>query len=515
MMNIETRELPFWVDQPDKVGPLLLEALQQTLNSARTRNGRRISQTSHHVLIIDAQKERVQYLYTLLSTAGYRVVVATTPVDAFTLFLQGSCMPFTIILGQEEQSNRFFLNRLFTQITQKYDWGVLVLRLVIQPSSRETLRTPAFPSFRPPETAPFPPTNDIMTHTQSLQYSPITPLPPVTTGPLPSAPQLSGQLPSIQMSPPMSPTTTPPPESPTEPKKGKDAKLGRIALEGQDIGRYHITSLVGEVSLGETLTSNVYQVYDRLRGQNIAMKTLRTDAFIYQSETETEEDHLFKKEMDLLEPLDHSHILPVLNVGNANVSGASFIYKTMPHYQEGSLAQWLHHSSNARAFPPQEVLPVLFQLADALQYLHNHTILFQNFKFSNLIVRNPAKNLRSLHLLLADFPVVQDGSFFSHTAEAYPYMAPERWMGIALPASDQYALGAIIYELLTGRPPFQGSSEHTMKHLHMNMQPQPPRSLNPKLSPGMNDVLLRALAKRQDDRFASVSEFARAMQRYA
>lgn len=93
-------------------------------------------------------------------------------------------------------------------------------------------------------------------------------------------------------------------------------------------------------------------------------------------------------------------------------------------------------------------------------------------------------------------------------------MAPERWHGQALPASDQYGLAAIVYELLTGRPPFQGVSEYALKFLHMNMQPQPPSAFNTALTPAIDHVVLRALAKRPDDRFPTVEAFAQTLQRY-
>ena len=165
-------------------------------------------------------------------------------------------------------------------------------------------------------------------------------------------------------------------------------------------------------------------------------------------------------------------------------------------------------------FALREVGHVVAQLADALQFAHDRQVTFQNFKLTNLLVRQPVQSMLHLHLSLTDFAVPQDGSFFSHTPEAFPYMAPERWYGCALPVSDQYALAVIAYELLTGRSPFQGSTGHIMKLLHTSRQPQLPSAYNPTLPAMVDHVLLRALAKRPEDRFASVALFAKSFLMY-
>src|SRR5689334_9375471 len=115
-MNIEVYEITFSLDQTDSVGPRVLGKLQQTLAQAKTRTGRQLSQLSHHVLIVDAHKERARYLEGLLSIAGYRYMVASTTVEAFTHIIQGICVPFAVIMGQEDAKQHFFLNRLFQRM---------------------------------------------------------------------------------------------------------------------------------------------------------------------------------------------------------------------------------------------------------------------------------------------------------------------------------------------------------------------------------------------------------------
>lgn len=532
-MKVEIYTITFSADQPGSVGPRILEKLQQTLTQTKTRTGWHLSPTTHHVLVVDAQRERARYLEGLLRTTGYHSVVATTTVEAFTHILQGVCVPFAVIMGQEDPKQRFFLNRLFQRMEQLYDWDLLLIRLQAQPGRQENIASlptpppapytfphsneggsppsPATPPVLPPMTSlpgltPFSPPPTPISEQQtdggslpSILSSPTTPVPPIrqSTGPI-----SSGQLPSLQQ--------TPPTDSIPDEKTFSTLPPPDITLEGQDIGHYHIIE-----RLGLPQASNTYRAYDRLREKDIALKALHTDSMPFHLREETmDEAHLFQQEANLTEHLEHPNILRVLNTGRSYISGASFIYKTMTFCQGGSLAQWLREHANRRMFTPQEVLPLVWQLAAGLQYLHDHELLYQNFKFSNILLKNETDDMRALQVALSDIPVVQNRAYIAKSADTYAYVAPERWQGEAVPASDQYALAAITYELLVGRPPFQGSSENTMRRLHTTMQPQPPTAHNPALAPAANDVLLRALAKKPEERFPSVTAFAQIFRRY-
>src|SRR5258707_1017539 len=91
------------------------------------------------------------------------------------------------------------------------------------------------------------------------------------------------------------------------------------------------------------------------------------------------------------------------------------------------------------------------------------------------------------------------------------YMAPEQWSGHPVPATDQYALAIMAYELLTGRTPFTGAMGSVM-YQHLMTQPPSPSVLNPQISQAIDAVILRALAKQPEDRFPSITEFAQAFQ---
>ena len=522
MINIETHDIPFSFDQPDEVLRSLLALFQQTLSQAKS--AAKETPDYRNILIIDTQEQRAMFIAHLLARTGYRSMRMTTALEAFTYFLRSPYVPFAIILGHEDSSNRLFLQRLLQQILQKYHWETFLVKLHPSQSVNtplpETPKTLGSGTQRPissplqgnqsqPLNSPFP-----------LSSYPPDSTPPLTTAPLNTNPSWS-QITQPPLSAPSSlnnaGSQTPPPVAPAKanpfrlsPAYPPKSDIVRISLEGQNLGRYHI-----QAKIGESGQSNVYQTYDRLREQQIALKALQTNSIPYHvMDTSLDETNFFQQEVDLVHTLNHDHILPLWNSGKSYVSGNPFVYKTMPYCQEGSLAEWLHKQGNATVFAPREVSYLISQLADALQCIHDHQIIFQNIKLSNIFIRDKAKGMRNLHVLLGDFAVSQDGTFLSRTHAAYPYMAPERWAGQAFPASDQYGIAVIAYELLAGRPPFQGNAEHIMKRLHINMQPQPPSTFNPALSPAVNNVILRALAKRPEDRFPSIADFANTLQRY-
>jgi Protein kinase domain len=299
------------------------------------------------------------------------------------------------------------------------------------------------------------------------------------------------------------------PISQTSPLKPPVKMHVKISLEGQSLGRYQVDALIGNGPLGD-----VYQVYDRLREMHIALKAIQTDTISFAANLAVEEEHMFQRESAILSRLKHAHIAPLLNTGKSYISGSSFIYKTMPFYPEGNLTQWLYGQGGQKAHPPSEILPLIVQLGDALQFTHDQQVLFLNFKPGNILLKEPAKKISELELILSDFLIPFDNGVLPITNDALPYIAPERWEGRAQAASDQYALAVLAYELLTGRSLFMGTNEQIMKRLHLTRNPQPPSILNPLVSAQVSSILLRALAKRPEERFASVGLFAQALQRF-
>ena len=447
------------------------------------------------IYLIDTHQQRATYLAQLLTTLGFHPLVISTPLEAYTLYLQGFTVPFTLLVGQEDTSQRFFLQRLSQHMQQKYHYEIpiIYLQTVAPAPATPRLASPALLPASSPSQPPIP--------------SPSTaPLPaPMRTAPLVPTPHMLPLLPPapVDNQPPIPETslqeTTPETES---------REKEHFSLTSQNLGRYQIIA-----PLGHKEHSNVYQTYDRLRESNIAIKALPMNSALPQDthDTREEEYNRFQHEKEIMSRLKHPHIVPVLNSGKSYISGIPFIYKTMPYYTDSSLANWLYQH-RGMIFPPQDVLHIIAQLGDALQYAHAHDVLYQNFKFTNILISKSAKNLRGLHVLLSDFTIDLTQSTLPNNKDSFPYAAPERWQEQVFPASDQYGLAAMAYELLAGRPLFQGQSATIIKQLHLSMTPPAPSSFNPSVSPTLDRVLLRALAKHPAERFPSVSAFVTAFQ---
>jgi eukaryotic-like serine/threonine-protein kinase len=282
-----------------------------------------------------------------------------------------------------------------------------------------------------------------------------------------------------------------------------------MSLEGQQLGRYHLYHLLGSGGMGE-----VYLATDPSINRQVAVKVIREEVTPNPDATASQEAaRLFEREMRAIAILDHPHILPLFDYGEEGVSRTKLIYMVMPYRKEGSLADWLHKRNSSELLSPQDVGHLVHQAASALQHAHNHQIIHQDVKPSNFLIRSREEQSNRPNVQLADFGVAKFTSATANTSQAIrgtpTYMAPEQWEGHPTPASDQYALAVMAYELLIGRPPFKGGLSQMM-YQHFHTPPPPPSTVNPLLPRELDVVLQRALAKKPEERFASISAFAQA-----
>jgi serine/threonine protein kinase len=281
--------------------------------------------------------------------------------------------------------------------------------------------------------------------------------------------------------------------------------------EGQQLSHYRLVRLLKNGGMGE-----VYLAVDTLLHRQVAIKVIDTDALRY-AETSAAQDatRLFLREAQAIAQLDHTNILPLYDSGEQSVNGIALMYMVMPYRQAGSLADWKRTHFGEQVLPLAAVERILQQAALALQHAHDRQIIHQDVKPSNFLVDGDEEHPSKLHLQLADFGVAK---FMMITSESQvirgtpTYMAPEQWDGHPVPATDQYALAVMAYELLTGCPPFLGNGYHQLWHQHSHLKPSPPSSINPLLPEELDAVLLRALEKKPERRYSSVSAFADAFQ---
>jgi serine/threonine protein kinase len=284
-----------------------------------------------------------------------------------------------------------------------------------------------------------------------------------------------------------------------------------MQLEGQQMGHYRLLSLLGSGGM-----SAVYLAEDLSVRRQVAIKVIRSESAINpEDDTAKEAAHLFRREANAVAMLDHPNILPLYDYGEENLQGEKLTYMVMPFRQEGSLADWLRKTDGSRWLTIQNVAFLIHQAASALQYAHDHHIIHRDVKPSNFLIRGRPENPAQPDLLLADFGIAKFSTAVSSTetmTRGTPiYMPPEQWQDRPVPATDQYALAAMTYELLTGRPPFQGNHSQLM-YQHFHVQPNPLSSINPRVSADIDSVVLRALAKQPKDRFPSIASFDQAFQ---
>src|SRR5713101_4472669 len=265
---------------------------------------------------------------------------------------------------------------------------------------------------------------------------------------------------------------------------------------GQQLGNYRLLRLLGEggqasVYLGE-------HVYLKSQAALKVRHVVLTD----------EERAVFLQEARTLVHLTHPHIVRVLDF--AVEDGMPFL--VMEYAPRGTLRQ--RHPKGTR-LPLDLILPYVQQVALALQYTHDQRLIHRDVKPENLLLSSHDQ------VLLSDFGLVMHApqTLASGSTELMepllagttPYLAPEQLRGKAQPASDQYALGVVIYEWLCGKPPFQGP----FLEVAVKLVSASPPSLSeqvPDLSAALEEVVLRALAKEPEQRFAQVQDFATALE---
>ncbi len=274
-------------------------------------------------------------------------------------------------------------------------------------------------------------------------------------------------------------------------------------LEGQIIGGCRILQRLGGGGMGEVYLAE--QV--RLKRQ-VAVKIVRPGLEAVQGGADLTER--FAREAQAIAAMEHPHILPVYDFGEQE----HLAYLVMAYAPDGSLQEALTPGHPRFRFRLPLTLSLcgmlLDQAAQALQHAHDRGVLHRDVKPANFLLRPGASG--GVHLLLADFGLAKftqgatQSGVYSGTAI---YSAPEQIQRQATPASDQYSLAVMIYLLLTGRPPFSGGLAEVVLQ---QLQAPPPslRVLNPAVPVEIELVVLRALAKKPEERWPDVSAFAAA-----
>lgn len=271
-------------------------------------------------------------------------------------------------------------------------------------------------------------------------------------------------------------------------------------LIGQSLGRYHILEQLGEGGM-----AIVYKAYDTRLEREVAIKVIRTEKLTL--ETIPKALKRFDREAKALGKLTHPNIVPISDYGEFD--GKPFL--VMPHLPGGTLKEIIKRGR----MPWQKAVILLAPIAHALDYAHRQNIIHRDIKPSNVLIGESGTPM------LSDFGVAKVLSDSDETHELTgtgmgvgtpEYMAPEQFQGQADERADIYALGVVMYEMVTGRKPYIAETPAAVI-IKQATEPLPrPNRFAPDLPVSIDRILIKALAKSPKDRYQKMGQFGQALE---
>jgi serine/threonine protein kinase len=266
-------------------------------------------------------------------------------------------------------------------------------------------------------------------------------------------------------------------------------------LSGKTFGPYRIVAPLGEGGMAA-----VFKAYQPAVDRYVALKMLPRH---YASDPQ----YLarFQQEARLLAQLQHPYILPIFDFGEQD----GYTFFAMPYIEGGTLADLL---SSGTPLPLVQVVQIINQVGEALDYAHSMNVIHRDVKPSNVLIDKRG------NCLLTDFGIAKmlEGAIkLTSTGNIIgtpAYMSPEQGMGEKVDFhSDIYSLGIILYEMATGRLPFNAETPAAILVKHITDPLPPPRKYNPDIPEALERVILKALAKNPEDRYNSAAEMTQAL----
>ncbi len=276
--------------------------------------------------------------------------------------------------------------------------------------------------------------------------------------------------------------------------------MASIEVLPRPFGRYVLLEKVGEGGMG-----TVYLAEDRQLNRRVALKMPH-----FQEGEDTTNIDRFYREARVAAGIEHPNLCPVYDVGQID----GIHYLTMPYIDGTPLSRMVR---GGHPWPPRQAAQLVRQLAQAIHYLHQRGVMHRDLKPGNIMIRLEGDPV------LMDFGLARafnsDSQRITATASSVgtpAYMSPEQILNdrAALgPGTDIYALGVILYELLSGQLPFTGPPALVYGQI-LHADPQRPSTLQPGIPPALDGICMRALAKKVEQRFRSMEDFAFALDTY-
>ena len=265
------------------------------------------------------------------------------------------------------------------------------------------------------------------------------------------------------------------------------------------LGRYDILRVLGKGAMGL-----VYEARDPNLDRRVAIKTIKVENL--SEEASAEYEARFRTEARSAARLQHPNIVSVYDSDRHG----DIAYLVMEFVQGDDLKRYL---DNGTRYSLEQSLSMVLDLLSALDYAHRQNVVHRDIKPANLLVEANGR------IKLTDFGVarIQDSGEATRTRGSMvgtlKYMSPEQVQGLPIDTrSDLFAVGVVLYQLLTGKRPFDGDSDFAIIQQVVSYHPPEPSAFNAQLPPALDAVVARALAKPREQRFATAYEFASALQ---
>lgn len=268
---------------------------------------------------------------------------------------------------------------------------------------------------------------------------------------------------------------------------------------GKTLGDYTIDGVLGTGGM-----ARVYRGYDRKLARYAAVKVI--EPRLIASAEQEEYRQRFLREARAIARLNHQRIVGVYQFGQYQ----NLYYIAMAYVEGRNLREIMQTNAEADALTPTHMVRILRDIADALDYAHQQGIIHRDVKPSNIIVNKEGQ------AILTDFGLALNATegTIGNTFGSVHYIAPEQAISSAqaVPQSDQYSLGVIAYEMLSGRVPFDDASAMSVALKHISEAPPSLSVVNPKISSRVERVVMRALDKSVQRRFITCLDFVQELQ---
>jgi len=260
---------------------------------------------------------------------------------------------------------------------------------------------------------------------------------------------------------------------------------------GDKLDHYEIQNVAARSGM-----ASIFRATDDRSGQTVAIKIphpeMEADPVFYDR---------FLREQEIGEKLDHPNVMKVFPNGDH-----SQLYMAMEWVDGRLLRQILNEQ---KKFPAERAVNLALQIARALEYIHSKGVVHRDLKPENIMV-NTADGIKLIDFGIAANVGSKRLTFakFSQTMGTPDYISPEQVKGKrGDKRSDLYSLGIILYEMLTGKVPFQGANPFAIMNDRLLNNPIPPRSANSEISPEVQEIIYRALEREPANRYKSAEEF--------